>query len=199
MDECFKPILDDDEKVLKLIKPQKSVMYAKSIIISSVWILFIFVCAFVGVLIEMLEDPEVIELGNQTTVVWVLILLCIVLPLAVNLLIQWPLLHISYKNTYYGYTNKRIIIRKGIFGVDYKSLDLKMIGASVVNVTLLDKLLKKNTGTINFGSMASPINGTANIGSFVFANVNAPYELYKEIKTHISNTSSKDKEKEEKE
>lgn len=191
MEEYFKSILDDDEKVVKVVKPKKSVMYAKSMILSSIWVLIIFAFAFVGVLLEMLEDPEVIELGNQTTVVWVLILFCIVLPLVVNLLLQWVLMHISYKNTFYGYTNKRVIIRKGIFGVDYKSLDLKMIGASVVNVTLLDKILRKNTGSINFGSMASPISG-ATIGNFIFANVEAPYELYKEIKSHISSVMEKD-------
>ncbi len=191
MEEYFKSILDDDEKVVKVVKPKKSVMYAKSMILSSIWVLIIFAFAFVGVLLEMLEDPEVIELGNQTTVVWVLILFCIVLPLVVNLLLQWVLMHLSYKNTFYGYTNKRVIIRKGIFGVDYKSLDLKMIGASVVNVTLLDKILRKNTGSINFGSMASPISG-ATIGNFIFANVEAPYELYKEIKSHISSVMEKD-------
>lgn len=194
MEEYFKPVLDNDEKVLKVIKPKKSVMYAKSMIISSIWILLIFACAFVGVLLEMLEDPEVIELGNQTTVVWVLILFCIILPLVINLLLQWALMHVSYKNTYYAYTNKRVIIRKGIFGVDYKSLDLKMIGASVVNVTLLDKILRKNTGSINFGSMASPISG-ATVGNFVFANIENPYDFYKEIKSHISSVSSKENKK----
>lgn len=195
MEEYFKAVLDDDEKVINITKPKKSIMYAKSMIISSIWILFIFACAFVGILLEMLEDPEVIELGNQSTVVWVLILLCIVLPLVINLLIQWALMHVSYKNTFYGYTNKRVIIRKGIFGVDYKSLDLKMIGATMVNVTLLDKLLKKNTGSINFGSMASPLGGATMVGNFVFANIEKPYELYKEIKTHISNLTSKEETK----
>ena len=32
---------------------------------------------------------------------------------------------IFYKNVYYAYTNKRVIIRSGIFGVDYKSINLR--------------------------------------------------------------------------
>ena len=94
--------------------------------------------------------------------------------------------------TYYAYTNKRVIIRKGIFGVDYKSLDMSMIGAVDVSVTLLDKIVHKNTGTIAFGSMANPM-GNQNGFMFKFAHVYNPYETYKEIKTVIDEFKNKKK------
>ena len=96
-----------------------------------------------------------------------------------------------FKNTYYAYTNKRIIIRTGIFGVDFKSLDLDNIGASDVYVSLLDKLIRKHTGTIKFGSNSSPINGTN--GNYMFAHIEGPYEVYKEIKNFINEVQNKQK------
>lgn len=204
MEEVFSPILDDDEKVLKIIKPKKSALYFKNFIIIALWTLFIFGSMCFGVALSMLEDAEVIEENAQGLMIFSTIGIFLVILIGI-LLVTWLLLHIYYKNVYYAYTNKRILIRKGIFGVDYKSLDIKMIGASTVNVSLLDKILRKNTGTLNFGSMASPINGTASINNFVLANVVDPYGLYKEIKNHISNVTenkvnTKDnKEKEDKE
>ena len=97
---------------------------------------------------------------------------------------------LSYKNTYYAYTNKRVIIRKGIIGVDYKSLDLDMIGVVTVNVGVLDKIMQKNTGTICYGSMASPVGGQ-NGPMFRFSHIVNPYEIYKEIKTVIDEYKNK--------
>jgi hypothetical protein len=92
-----------------------------------------------------------------------------------------------YYKLFYAYTNKRVIIRTGIFGVDYKSLDMAMIGAVNVYVSLLDKILQKNTGTLTFGSMASPMmTASGQAGSmFRFANIEMPYDLYREIKNAI--------------
>ena len=91
---------------------------------------------------------------------------------------------LHYKNVYYAYSNKRIIIRSGIFGVDYKSLDMSMIGAVDVYVSLLDKLLKKNTGSLSFGSAASPV-GSANASMYRFNHITLPYETCKEVKSYI--------------
>ena len=92
---------------------------------------------------------------------------------------------LHYKNVYYAYSNKRIIIRSGIFGVDYKSLDMSMIGATDVYVSLLDKIMKKNTGSLTFGSAASPVGGSNNASGYRFNHVTAPYETCKEIKSYI--------------
>ena len=63
----------------------------------------------------------------------------------------------GYKNLYYAYTNKRLIIRKGIIGVDYKTLDYKYITASSVNVGFLDKGRHITTGTLSFQSPTTSI------------------------------------------
>lgn len=92
-----------------------------------------------------------------------------------------------YKNRFFAYTNKRILIRGGIIGIDYKSLEFKSLTATVVNVSLLDKLIRKNTGNIRFGSAASPMlsiwSGHSN--QFMFQHIQKPYEVLREIKEFI--------------
>ena len=80
------------------------------------------------------------------------------------------------------YTNKKL----HIFGVDFKSLDMSMIGAVNVYVSLIDKLVHKNTGSISFGSTASPIGyNQSSAAAYKFSHIANPYETYKEIKSFI--------------
>ena len=81
----------------------------------------------------------------------------------------------GYKNLYYAYTNKRLIVRRGMIGVDYRTLDYKYISASGVDVGLLDKGGK--TGTLFFKSPTA---------SLTFGYVENPYDLLKEIKEYMN-------------
>lgn len=189
MEEVFSQILDDNEKVLKIIKPNKFALYFKNML--ACFLLGLFTLGFVcfGFIMSLFEETDGVTPITNERDITASVLICIGILagiLLVALLLTWLFAHIYYKNVYYAYTNKRILIRKGIFGVDYKSLDIKMIGASTVTVSLIDKIIRKNTGTINFGSMASPINGTTSVNNFILSNVVDPYGLYKEIKNHIS-------------
>lgn len=83
----------------------------------------------------------------------------------------------GYKNLYYAYTNKRLIARSGMIGVDYKTLDYKFIAATSVDVGFLDKGKKAKTGTISFKSPTSSIR---------FQYVENPYDLLREIKEYIN-------------
>jgi len=96
---------------------------------------------------------------------------------------------LSYNKRFYAYTNKRIIIQNGFIGIDFKSLDLKFIGATEVKVDFLDKLLKRNTGTIKFGSHATPTN-VQGVQAFQFVGILDPYNVYKEIKKHMDEVKS---------
>ena len=177
MEKIFEPILDTDEKVVKVFKPHKGKMFISVLFVSFCCWCWLLVAALAG----MLTDPET---GEYTPVEW-----WIVLGICLGIVVFFTAITalftaLAYRNTYYAYTNKRVIIRKGIFGVDYKSLDMSMIGAIDVSVTLLDKLVHKNTGSISYGSMASPIAGQNGV-IFKFNHIKAPYETYKEIKTVI--------------
>ena len=183
MEKVFEEILDQDEKILKVIKPHKGKFYTY-IGISSF---------FYGLILALLFLPTCFIESNETVTVFEPIMLIIpaavfVLTIALTFLFAW----LYYKKTFYAYSNKRVLIRTGIIGVDYKSLDLEMIGAVDVNVTLLDKIVHKKTGNISFGSMASPM-GYANsrYSSYRFSNIVLPYDEYKIIKNLIAEKREK--------
>ena len=81
----------------------------------------------------------------------------------------------GYKNLYYAYTDKRLIVRSGMIGVDYRSLEYKDVTMSSADVGLLDK--GSGTGTIRFKSPSA---------SITFSYVKEPYELMKEIKEYMN-------------
>lgn len=87
----------------------------------------------------------------------------------------------GYKNLYYAYTNKRLIVRKGMIGVDYKTLDYKHISSSSVDVGLLDKSKKVTTGTLSFKSPTTSIQ---------FQYVENPYDLLREIKEYMDTVNA---------
>jgi len=60
-----------------------------------------------------------------------------------------------------------------------------MIGAVNVYVSLIDKIIRKDTGSIMFGSTASPIGGQNAGAGYRFNNIKAPYETCKDVKSFI--------------
>lgn len=175
MEKLFERILDSDEKIIKVVKPHKGKFFFSVFL---TWGLSFLIFAIMGVFMVLFPDE-----GYEVNKVYLL------LPIGfwiVCMLIVWLFASIYYKNLYYAYSNKRIIIRSGIFGVDFKSLDMSMIGAVNVYVSLIDKILKKDTGSIMFGSTASPIGYGHTAGSgYRFNNIKAPYETCKEVKFFI--------------
>lgn len=185
--EFFEPILDKDEKVLKTFKPSKVKMYW-SAIFSAFFVSLIFLLCFMFMIAGALgeQQGDVTVITSQSMLYGFLIGFCG--GLVVVMVLTLIFVTLSYKNTYYAYTNKRVIVRRGIIGVDYKSLDMNMIGIVTVNVSILDKILMKNTGSIQFGSMANPIGGNHLL--FGFMHISDPYGVYKEVKNVIDEKKS---------
>jgi len=179
MKEIFTSILDRNETVIKVYKPNKTKYMTKNLLL----LIFPLAFALAGVLMAMyVSDGEAAPAVSDP--LWAL------LPVGVAVLVYVicaVLFAAYYNNLYFAYTDKRIMIRSGLFGVDFKCLDMKMVGATTVNVSVLDKILGKNTGTITFGSMASPMtgDGKSSGGGYVFTCIEAPYETYREIKELI--------------
>lgn len=170
MEGIFDLVLEKDEKVIETFKPNKFKTYFKAIF-NFTWILIL---ALAPLAIGLFVPEEGMDPAKP---IWSLV------PIGAFVLgeILFVLfLNMYYKKTFYAYTNKRVLIRTGIVGVDYKSLDLKSVGAMDVYVSLLDKMLGKNTGTLRFGSMSSPMN--SGVSSYQFAHIQNPYEIYKKIK-----------------
>lgn len=171
--EMFKPILDEGEIILKTYKPNRSRIWANAILIIACLSIF-FIPIMMGV-----NFPMTSWWGFGASIG----LYCIAVICTILFNILWA------KKTVYAVTNKRILIRTGFIGVDYKSLDHTMLAALAVNVSWVDKLMRSKTGSISFGSMASPM--VNNGAKFIFAYIQNPYEEYKEIKQIIDKHQSK--------
>lgn len=173
----FDDVLEVDETIQKGYKPNKKKVFASYVFF------YILISLFCGFLIlglwldgEISQNEKIIGTCCTGAVVLVVVLLT-----------MW-FVSLYYKNSYYVYTNKRIIVRTGVFGVDFHSLDIKNIGASNVCVTFLDKIVRKNTGSIRFGSNSSPISNSY----YSFSNIENPYQVYKEIKEYMRNIQEKE-------
>ena len=181
MINSFKHILDDDEKILKAFKPNKFKLY-----FSNLFGFFILLLFAIGIIVSFsVIDDESIDSFQMALLVlgiW-----------AVLFILDLIILRLYYDKRIYAYTNKRMIIRNGVIGVDYKSLDIDMIGAVDVSVNVIDKIINKNTGSIKFGSMARPFISTNTNKISSFTSIENPYEVYKEIKKFMDDTKAKNK------
>ena len=97
----------------------------------------------------------------------------------------WPIIIcLEHKNTYYCYTNKRLIVRTGCFSIKYKSLEYKDITSTEVTVGLWDK--KRNTGALTFVNPSSHHEHPMK-----FIGVENPYDLMRDIKEQIDLANEK--------
>ncbi len=181
--ENFEMILDKDEQVIKEYRPNKK----RSIYLSLLSLLPLFLVAIAFILIAILAFVNVIKITDEngkSEAMFLYIFIVfggIILLIAIYTYIYYV---VSYKKRLYCLTNKRIIIRNGFIGVDFNALDISAINSVNVKVGLLDKMVKPNTGTIIFGSATTPLghNNKNAGGGFLFAHIDNPYEVYKEIK-----------------
>ena len=143
IEHIFDEVLDEDEQVVKIIKPSKS-RYWKFFLMPLLIPIFL---------------PHFIVI------------------MACTLFFIIPLLYArSYNNLFYTYTNKRLIIRSGTVGINYRSLYYDKISDSTVKVGILDKG-KTKTGTLSFSGLKR---------SFDFSDVENPYDLMSEINGYIN-------------
>ncbi len=99
------------------------------------------------------------------------------LPLWLGILNMARLL-LVYGNTCYAYTNKRLMLRSGFWGIDFKTIDYDKIQELEVDVDPIEKLL--GVGTIQAFS-----GNTTNRGARVydeFVGIQDPYDVFKHIK-----------------
>jgi hypothetical protein len=81
----------------------------------------------------------------------------------------------GWQNTIYALTNKRILVRRGIFSKSYKECPL----AKVVNLTVQTSWVISNYGDIRFDTAAGPIE------DLTWRNFRSPKEASKIISTLI--------------
>lgn len=88
---------------------------------------------------------------------------------------------LSYSNTAYGYSNKRVMIRTGFIGTDFKTIDYDKIAEIEVSVNAIERMEK--VGTIRFfsGGTHTDDGHTTKVYDKWIAIEN-PYEVFKLVK-----------------
>lgn len=189
--EQIKVILDDDETILFSMKPNKRRFITITSIFSG---LISFIIGTIFLLVGVLSLLGIgihftNESGARDLMPSIIFIIFGSVPFfsAITLLFRST---IKYQKAFYIVTNKRLILRNGFIGVDYKSIAIKNIITVDVRVDFLDKLVTPNTGSIVFGSAANPVvnnnqNNSSDLNSFIFAHIDDPYGSYKKIKQII--------------
>ena len=80
----------------------------------------------------------------------------------------------GYKNLSYAFTDKRIIVRSGIVGIDFKYIYYTDINTVDVSVGILDRLFK-----------VGDIKITSNLQTAVLDDVISPYQYADKIQTIV--------------
>ena len=89
-------------------------------------------------------------------------------------------LFLNYENVYFAYTDKRVIIRSGLCGIDYKSISLDSITDIEVNVNPLENTRGLGTLIINDSYIGHGDNRRRVMNKLY--GISNPYEIYKNLK-----------------
>jgi hypothetical protein len=84
-----------------------------------------------------------------------------------------------FGNTCYAFTNKRVMLRTGFWGIDFKSIDFDRIQEIDVTVNPVENLL--GVGTVKMFSGGMTARGAQTFNFFI--GIEKPYEVYKQLKT----------------
>lgn len=83
-----------------------------------------------------------------------------------------------FNNTHYGFTNKRLMLRGGFWGTDFKSIDYDAVQEMEVTVNPIENMLK--VGTIRVFTGRTTSKGANLYDRFI--GISNPYQVYKQLK-----------------
>ncbi len=90
----------------------------------------------------------------------------------------------GYKRIFYGITDKRIILQKGIIGRDFKLVDYDKITNKEVDVGIIDQVFGKNSGSIKISTPITVMRTSEGPKDhpFTLAHISDPYNVFKLLK-----------------
>lgn len=184
--EELEKILSNGEEIKESFKPSKKRFVTANIISTLIFLIIFFGGIFVVGILGIVDVIQFRDEAGKQDIMAPIMFLVFSTPFLIMIVLSIVGYIVRYKRTIYVVTNKRLIIRSGFIGVDYKSIELKYVGLVNVRVDFLDKFCG-NTGTVTFASPAIPMtNGQNNVnGAFAFRCVENPYEVYKKVKEYI--------------
>lgn len=145
----IKDIINQDEEILWQGKPKKKAYilnaFFKMFPIALIWLLF--------------DGTFIITLGRQSDNIPTPMKIFMVIFFLFHLMPVWIWLsgvitaNRQHRNLEYAFTDKRIIIKSGIVGIDFKSIYYSEINSVNLKVGLIDRMLK--VGDIYINSMSN--------------------------------------------
>ncbi|MFK7932087.1 MAG: PH domain-containing protein [Saprospiraceae bacterium] len=167
----FEAVKDDDENFIWLGKPELKSFLANMLIAGVIGIGF--VVAVVIFNINVQKEDE-----NANAVFIYLVLALFFVPAT----FKYVATILSYKNIVYGFSNKRIMMKSGFIGTDFKMIDYDKIVDIEVKVNPIDRYL--NTGTIKFFSGREKVDdeGSSTRLHDEWSNIENVYEVFKQVK-----------------
>lgn len=173
-----KDILSDDEEVLVNLKPNRKVYLLESI--------------FKGlpvVLIWLAADTFAITMIASTGTnyePWLIAFF--IFFFALHLIPVWIYIYsiikviVSYKNLEYVFTDKRIIVRSGLIGIDFKYVYYYEINSVTVNVGLFDRMFKVGDIIIKSNNQVVKVNDI----SYPYKYSNKIQEIVRDLKADMA-------------
>ena len=95
-------------------------------------------------------------------------------------------LYFSHGNTAYAFTNKRVMLRSGVFGIDYQIIDYDKIRDTQVNVGPIEKMF--GVGSIMFNTGEVIHKGHPMLKRF--ACIENPYDVFRQLKETTVNVKT---------
>jgi membrane protein YdbS with pleckstrin-like domain len=89
-------------------------------------------------------------------------------------------LYLSHENVAYAFTNKRVMIRSGLFGIDYQIIDYDKIQDIQVNINPIEKIY--DVGSVLFNTGHTDNNSNGSVINRGFRGIENPYEVFRRIK-----------------
>jgi membrane protein YdbS with pleckstrin-like domain len=169
----FEAIKDLDESILWIGKPAFVPYLAQGIpflLIGLVWL------AFDSMFILGMMSTDLGGMGGFFTI----FILFHLFPFWGSLLNMVRLV-LVYRNVRYAITTKRVMLRSGFFGIDFKTVDFDKIQNLEVNVGPLEKLYNVGSIRIFSGEAAHTKNGMRSLYD-VFKGIEEPYAVFKQLK-----------------
>ena len=174
----IKDILSDDEEVLVNLKPNRKVYLLESI--------------FKGlpiVLIWLAADTFAITMiASNGTMYEPWLIAFFIFFFALHLIPVWIYIYsiikviVSYKNLEYVFTDKRIIVRSGLIGIDFKYVYYYEINSVTVNVGLFDRMFKVGDIIIKSNNQVVKVNDI----SYPYKYSNKIQEIVRDLKADMA-------------
>lgn len=175
-ESLFNDILDRDETILWSGRPNFTTFMCGGIpflIIGMIWGIL-----DLGFIIAFMGGASAVGVGMGPPLLFIVPFFTLHLFPCWGSILYMFWLYFSHGNTAYAFTNKRVLLRSGVFGIDYQIVDYDKIRDIQVNVGPIEKMF--NVGSILFNTGEVTAKGHPMLKRF--SGIENPYDVFRQLK-----------------